>query len=344
MARILSRSIYAGSLGVVTSGASTTTYGSQPSTADTIQWVRAAEISITEAANSLLVDDLAGSGSGVEGARFVASNSAAGSIRLAATFIELGAILAWALGGTPATTGAGPYTHTYPVGLDSPWRSVFSRYTAADGTGLQDEWRCLQVDSLTIDLNADAIAYATLTVTGAAAVRSSVFQLGVASTETPAAATMVAAAPILGSLSGVLSFGGNAVAARTASLVVTRPLDRAVDFGAAIPGEGVLSGPVSVALTVTRAADEADSATLRAALMAGTSGDLSLAFTSGTKTFTIFLENAVVISRSAPFTAGGALVETLEFRAQALETADYGAKIVIVNAASAAVTTNGTMA
>jgi hypothetical protein len=344
MSRVLSRSIYAGSLGIVTDGDSVANYADQPSSGDAIQWVRAAEISITEAANSLLVDDLAGSGSGVEGARFVASNSATGGIRLAATFVEMGAVLAWALGGTPATTGAGPYTHTYPVGLNAPWRSVFSRYTAADGTGLQDEWRCLQVDSLTIDLNADAIAYATLNVTGAAALRSSVYQLGVASTETPAAATMVAAAPILGSLSGVLSWGGNSVAARKASLTITRPLDRATDFGNAIPGEGVLSGPVSVALTVTRAADEADSATLRAALMAGTAADLSLAFTSGTKTFTVYLENAVVISRSAPFTAGGALPETLEFRAQALETADYGAKIVVVNAASAAVTTNGTMA
>lgn len=344
MSRILSRSIYAGSFGVITDGASVSTYGDQPSSADAIQWVRAAEISITEAANSLLVDDLAGSGSGVEGARFVASNSASGSIRLAATFVEMGAILAWALGGTPATTGSGPYTHTYPVGLLSPWRSAFTRYTAADGTGLQDEWRCLQVDSMTLDLGADAIAYATLNVTGAAAVRSSVYQLGVASTETPAAATMVAAAPIIGSLSGVMSWGGNSIAARTASLTVTRPLDRAVDFGSAIPGEGVLSGPISVSLSITRAADEADSATLRAALMAGTAADLSLAFTAGTKTFTIYLENAVVVSRSAPFTAGGALVETLEFRAQALETADYGAKVVIVNAASAAVTTNGTMA
>lgn len=342
--RILSRNIYAGSFGIVTDGDAVTNYGDQPSSGDAIQWVRLAEDGLTEAANSVLIDDLSGSGSGVEGARFVASNSAAGSIRLAATFVEMGAVLAWALGGTPSTSGAGPYTHTYPIGINSPWRSAFSRYTAADGTGLQDEWRCLQVDSATIDFGADAVAYATLNVTGAAALRSSVYQLGVAATETPAAATMVAAAPILGSLSGALSWGGNTIAARSASFSITRPLDRATDFGNAIPGEGVLSGPIVVSLSVTRAADEADTATLRAALMAGTSGDLSLAFTAGTKTFTIYLENAVVISRSGPRSSGGALVETLEFRAQALETADYGAKVVIVNAASAAVTTNGTMA
>lgn len=344
MSRILSRSTYDGSLGLVIDGASVSTYGTQPSSGDAIQWLRVAEVSITPAANSLLVDDLAGSGSGVEGARFVASNSASGSIRLASTFVEFGAVLAWALGGTPATTGSGPYTHTYPVGIESPWRSAFVCYTAADGTDLQDEFRCLQVDSLTLDFGADAIAYATLAVTGATAVRSTVYQLTVAATETPAAATMVAAAPVLGSLSGTLSWGGNTIAARTASMTITRPLDRATDFGNAIPGEGVLSGPVSVSLTVTRAADEADTSTLQAAMMAGTAADLSLAFTAGTKTLTIYLENAVVISHSAPRTAGGALVETLEFRAQALETADYGAKVVIVNAASAAVTSNGTMA
>jgi hypothetical protein len=344
MARILSRSIYAGSFGLVTNGTSVSTYGDLPASGDTIQWNRIAEISITEAANSLLIDDLAGSGSGVEGARFVASNSAAGAIRLPITFVESGAVLAWALGGTPSSTGSGPYTHTYPIGINSPWRSAFMRFTAADATGLQDEWRCLQVDSMSIDFGADAVAYATLNVTGAAAVRSSVFQLGVASTETPAAATMVAAKPVLGSLSGVLSWGGNSIAARTASLSITRPLDRAADFGSAIPGEGVLSGPIAVSLTVTRAADEADTNTLRAALMAGTAGDLSLQFTAGSATLTIYLENAVPVSYSGPQSSGGALVETLEFRAQALETADYGAKIVVVNAASAAVTTNGTMA
>jgi hypothetical protein len=200
------------------------------------------------------------------------------------------------------------------------------------------------VDSITIDFGADAIAYFTVNTTGAAASRSSTYQLGVAATETPAAATMAAAAPILGSLSGALSWGGNTIAARTASMTVTRPLDRATDFGAAIPGEGVLSGPIGVELSVTRAADEADSAIIRAALMAGTSGDLSLTFTTGTKSLTVYLENAVIISRSAPFTSGGALVETVVFRAQALDSGDYGAKIVVVNAASAAVTSNGTMA
>jgi hypothetical protein len=344
MSRILSRSIGAGSLGLVIDGASTTTYGTQPSSGDNIQWLRVGEVSITEQANSLLVDDLAGTGSGVEGARFVSSNSASGSIRGAATLVESGAVFAWALGGTPASTGAGPYTHTYPVGVDSPWRSAFMVYGAADGDGLQDEWRCLQLDSITIDFGADAIAYFTANVTGAAASRSSTYQLGVAATETPAAATMAAAEPILGSLSGALSWGGNTIAARTASLTVTRPLDRATDFGAAIPGEGVLSGPIVVELSVTRAADEADSAIIRAALMAGTSGDLSLGFTTGTKSLTVYLENAVIISRSAPFTSGGALVETVVFRAQALGLGDYGAKIVVVNAASAAVTSNGTMA
>ena len=344
MSRILSRSIGAGSLGLVIDGASTTTYGTQPSSGDNIQWLRVGEVSITEQANSLLVDDLAGTGSGVEGARFVSSNSASGSIRGAATLVESGAAFAWALGGTPASTGAGPYTHTYPVGVDSPWRSAFMVYGAADGDGLQDEWRCLQLDSITIDFGADAIAYFTANVTGAAASRSSTYQLGVAATETPAAATMAAAEPILGSLSGALSWGGNTIAARTASLTVTRPLDRATDFGAAIPGEGVLSSPIGVELSVTRAADLADSAIIRAALMAGTSGDLSLGFTTGTKSLTVYLENAVIISRSAPFTSGGALVETVVFRAQALGLGDYGAKIVVVNAASAAVTSNGTMA
>lgn len=344
MSRILSRSIGAGSLGLVIAGASTTAYGTQPSSGDAIQWLRIAEFGVGEAVLSLVVDDLAGTGSGIEGARFVSGNSATGSIRGAATLLQSGAVFAWALGGTPATTGAGPYTHTYPVGIDSPYRSVFFAYGAADGTGLQSEFRCLQIDSFTMEFGADSIAYFTINSTGAAAVRSGVAQLGIAATETPAAATMVAAKPILGSLSGALDWGGNTLAARSATLTVTRPLDRAADFGSAIPGEGVLSGPIVVELSVTRAADEADTATLRAALMSGAAAVASIAFTSGASSLTVSLQNAVVISYSAPFTTGGALVETIVFRAQALATGEYGAKIVVVNAASAAVTSTGTMA
>ena len=344
MSHILSRSIGAGSAGLVTNGTSTSTYGDQPSSGDAIQWLRVGEFGIGEAVNSLVVDDLAGTGSGIEGARFVSGNSATGSIRGAATLLQSGAVFAWALGGTPATTGAGPYTHTYPVGVNSPYRSMFFVYSAADGTSLQSEFRCLQVDSFTLEFGADAIAYWTANVTGAAALRSSVYQLGVAATETPAAATMVAAKPILGSLSGALDWGGNTLAARSATLTVTRPLDRAADFGVAIPGEGVLSGPIVVELSVTRAADEADTATLRAALLSGTAAVASIAFTSGTNSLTVYLQNAVVTSYSAPFSSGGALVETITFRAQALAAGEYGCKLVVVNSASSAVTSTGTMA
>jgi hypothetical protein len=344
MALILSRNTQAGSAGIVTNGDSTTVYGDLPASGDTIQWLRVADFSIGETVTSVLVDDLSGTGSGVEGARFVTGHEASGTMRLAATYVEMGAVLAWVMGGTPATSGSGPYTHVYGNSLAAPFRSIFQVYQAADGTSLQTELHACQANGFTLEVDAQSVAYLTVPVTGAVALRSTVYQLGVAATETPAAAAMTSAAPVLGPAAGVLSFGGNSVACRSLSFTKTRTLDRGADFGASYPGEGSISALDKFELTVTRAADEADSATIRAAHMAGTAADTSITFTSGSKTLTIALSDAVITAYSAPFTSGGALIETVTFTAQALTSSDFGAKITIVNAASSAVTTNGTVA
>lgn len=344
MSNILSRSTLVGSFALVTGGGSTSTYGTLPTTGDDCLWLRVASVSIQEAVTSVVVEDLAGTGSGIEGARYVVAHEAAGDVRLAVTHEGIGGVLYWALGGSPSSTGSGPYTHTYPTGVASPALSAFFVYQASDGTTLQDEWFGLQVNSLQLDIEAGGIAYATLNVRGAVASRSSTYQLGVASTQTPDADPYSTTIPVLGRTGSVLSYGGNSVSARSASLSFTRSLDRAVDFGGSYPAEGVLSAPTAVTLTVTRAADESDTATLRAAHMAGTSANLTINFTSGTKVFHIDLNNAVVTSYSAPFTAGGALVETVTFTAQALASGDYGFRFRVVNATSAAVPSNGTVA
>jgi len=344
MSKILSRNINAGSVGIVADGGSTTTYGTLPTTSDNIAWLRVAEVGLQEAVTSVVVDDLSGSGSGVEGARFVTAREVAGSMRLAMTHEGIGAVRAGTLGGTTSSSGAGPYTHTYPTGINTPFRSLVHVYTAADGTSLQSEFAGLQVESLSLAIEAGGIAYATINARGFVASRSSTYQLGVAATQTPAADAYGTSVPVLGRTGSVLSYGGNSVACRSLTLSLTRPLDRAVDFGGDYPAEGVLSGPISVTLEVTRAADEDDTATLRAALMAGSAADLSISFTSGTKIVYIELSDAVVTAYGAPFSSGGALVESVTFTAQALTTGDYGFRFRVTNAASSAVTTNGTWA
>ena len=187
MAKILSRNTNAGSIGLVTSGGSTTTYSTLPASADPILWLRAAEVGLQEVVTNVLVDDLSGSGSGVEGARLPVSHEVSGSIRLPLTHEGMGGVLAWVLGGSTSSTGSGPYTHTYPTGIAAPFRSLVHVYTAADGTSLQSEYAGLQVESMSLAIEAGGIAYATLTARGWVASRSSTYQLGVAATETPAA-------------------------------------------------------------------------------------------------------------------------------------------------------------
>jgi len=345
MSKILSRTTKAGSIGLVIDGTSATTYGDLPSAGASIAWHRTAEVALQEAVSSVVVEDLAGSGSGVEGARLVVSQEVAGSFRAAMTHEGMGSILAWCLGGTPSTTGASaPFTHTYPTGINTPFRSLVVVYEAADGTALQDEFFGLQTESIEFQIDAGGIGYMTCTVRGAVAERGGVYQLGVAATQTPAADAYTSSIPVLGRTGSILSYGGNSIACRGLSLSFTRPLDRAVDFGGDYPAEGVLSGPIAVTLQVTRAADEADTATLRAALMSGSPADLSINFTSGTKIVYLELSDAVVTTYSSPRTSGGALIETVTFTAQALTTGDYGFRVRVTNAASAAVTSNGTFA
>ena len=85
MAKILARNINAGSVGLVTSGGSTTTYSTLPTTSDPVLWLRAAEVGLQEAVTNVLIDDLSGSGSGVEGARLPVSHEVSGSIRVPMT-------------------------------------------------------------------------------------------------------------------------------------------------------------------------------------------------------------------------------------------------------------------
>lgn len=344
MSKVLSRNTNAGSVGLVTSGGSTTTYGTNAASADPILWLRAAEVNLQETVSSVVVDDLSGSGSGVEGARLVVSQEVAGTIRVPVTHEGMGGVLAWCLGGSTSTSGSGPYTHVYPTGINAPFRTLVHVFTAADGTSLQSEYGGLQVESLTLSVDAGGVAYATLSVRGYVVSRSGAYQLTVAATETPAADSVATTKPVLGRTGSVLSFGGNSVACRALTLTFTRPLDRAVDFGAEYLAEGVLSGAISVTMEVTRAADEEDTSTLQAALMAGTAGDTSISFTNGTRVFYVELSDAVPTVRSGGFSSGGALVETVTFTAQALTTGDYGFRVRVTNAASSAVTTNGTWA
>jgi hypothetical protein len=346
MSAVLSRSTKAGSIGLVIDGGSTSTYGTLPTTGDAVAWAHAAEVTLTPEAVAVTVEDLSGPGSGGESARFVTGQRASGTVRIPVTYASVGPWLQWALGaaGTTGSPSGGYYTHTYAMGMGSFALSLVFVYQAADGTSLQDEFWGAQVESAELAIDAQGVGYLTLTLSANVASRSSTYQLMVAATQTPAANSLVTDIPVLGKHGAVLSFGGNSVAARTLSLSLTRPLDRAGDFGTDGLGEGVLSGPIVARMTITRAADEADSATLRSNMMAGTRGATSITFTSGSYVFKPYLSQASIASISAPFTAGGALVETVEFSAQSLTSSDYGCKIELTNQASSAAPSQGTWA
>lgn len=339
MSKILTRSILAGSVGLV----EVATYGSNPSSSDPIAWVHASEFSVQEVVDTTAIETLAGPGSGGEGARFVTLVRAQGTVRVPISYEDVGAWIEWAFGKDVATSGSGPYTHVYATSPNTPFRTLVFVYTAADGTNLQDEFYGCQVETAVFEFTANGPAYMTLTVSGGVASRSSTYQTGVAATETPAATSLVTSGVVLGSQGGALSFNSNNVEARTATLTLSRTLDRSTSFGAGGPDEGVLGSPITATLAVERVADEADTATLRTAFTAGTRAALSLAFTSGTKSLTIAFTTASITERNSGATPGAAKTESLTFSAQSLTTSDQ-IKITVVNSQSSGTPTNGTWA
>lgn len=340
MAKVLGRSRKIGSVGLV----EVATYGNNPASTDPIAWVHAASFEINPVTDQVTIDTLAGPSSGGEAARFVTMVRASGTIRIPLSYEDIGAWLEWAMGKDVATTGSGPYTHVYAISPVVPFRSIVFVYEAADGTALQDEFYGCQVESLSISIEANGVGYATFTVSGGLAVRSSTYQRAVAATETPAATALTTSVVVLGQNGGALSFNSDNREARTLAFEVTRTLDRSGSFGFTGPDEGVLSGPVVGRMTVTRVSDTNDSTSLEAAHVAGTRATASIAFTSGTKSFTFALSQANIISMERPMTPSGAAIETIVFQSQSLSSSDYGAKLTVVNGASSGVSTNGTWA
>lgn len=342
MAKILSRSTLVGSLGVVTDGDSTSSYGTLPSSGDGIAWYHAAEVSLAVEVGSTLVDTLAGPGSGGEGPRYVTSKRVTGTIRIPATRDDMGAVLLWAFGASSTSGASDPYSHTFAVSIARPFRSVYFVYSDTAGNDYQDEYYGLQVESATLAIDAQGVGYITLQVSGGVATRTGTDQLGVSATETPAAPSLLDSDVMLGRYGAAMVFNSNAFEARSVEMALTFPMDRATAFGAVGPDEGVLSGGISATIQATRTADTADSATLRAAHSAGTRGAFSMAFTWGTnRTWTLALSTASITAFSAPFSPGGALVETLTMTAQSLTSSDYHARVVVVNGDASAVTTGG---
>jgi hypothetical protein len=340
MSKMLSRSVLIGSIGLVETAA----FGTLPTSTDPIAWAHAAEVSMNPVTDQVTVETLAGPASGGESARFVTLVRAAGTVRIPLSYEDIGAWLEWAMGKDVATSGSGPYTHVYAISPNVPHRSLVFVYQAADGTTLQDEYYGCQVEGLSISVDANGVGYATFTISAGVAVRSTVYQRAVASTETPAATALTTSVVLLGQHGGALSFNSDNREARSLVFEVSRTLDRAGSFGFTGPDEGVLAGPVIGRMTVTRVADEADSASLEAAHVAGTRATCSIVFTSGSKTFTFALSQANIISMERPMASGGAAIETIVFQAQSLSGSDYGAKLTVVNSQSSGVPTNGTWA
>lgn len=248
-------------------------------------------------------------------ATFDAFEQAGGSLEMPLFYKGMGQLFKCAIGGTPATTGAGPYTHAFePTTVLPSMTMSFQR-----GTGSVETFEGVMVSSMTISCEAGAEASAS-------------FEL-IAET---ASARTTAITPSFGDgaqvfhhQAGTLDFNGGNYTVRSFEFTVDNKLERVNNLGSKLTGQPQISDVREVTITATLDLSDND---LYNAQLAGTQADVSLTFTSGADSMTFLLRNAKITDYSDNVTSFGRIERTVTFFGLAdVGAAETAFKFTIVN-------------
>ena len=148
---------------------------------------------------------------------FDAFEQAGGSIEMPLFYKGMGQLLKAAIGGTPATTGAGPYTHVFePTTVLPSLTMEFQR-----GTGSVEKFEGVMVTSMTISCEAGAEASASFEVIAETA----------ASRTAAITPTFGDGAQVFHHQAGTLSYNSNTYTVRSFEFSVDNKLERVNNLG-----------------------------------------------------------------------------------------------------------------
>ena len=250
-----------------------------------------------------------------------------GSLEIEFAYRGVGMILDNAFG-TSATTGSGPFVHTYTLG-NAPGTGLsielVKGLSEADA-GRSEVFSGCRVSQLGISASVGELARLTAQIiAGGAAARGA----------SPTPALSANYEPVLPSIQGG-QFNFNSVNYDLISLDITinRGLSRRQEFGSLDTKQPTASNPIEVTATaVLRYSAD----TLYTAQLAETQSDATITFTgNGNSAMTFTLQNCLITSASDPTNNFGDLTQTVELRALSDGT-DKGIKLAITNDDSTAI-------
>lgn len=235
---------------------------------------------------------------------FDAFEQAGGSIEMPLFYKGMGQLLKAAIGGTPATTGAGPYTHVFePTTVLPSLTMEFQR-----GTGSVEKFEGVMVSSMTISCEAGAEASASFEVIAETA----------ASRTTAITPTFGNGAQVFHHQAGTMDFNGSSYTIRSFEFTVDNKLERVNNLGSKLTGQPQISDVREVTITATLDLEDND---LYNAQLSGAQSDVTLTFTAGADSLTFLLRNAKIIDYSDDVTSFGRIERTVSF----LGLSDIGA-------------------
>ena len=252
------------------------------------------------------------------GSTFDAFEQAGGTIEMPLFYKGMGQLLKCAIGGTPATTGAGPYTHAFEPTTVLPSLTLeFQR-----GTGSVEKFEGVMVTSMTISCEAGAEASASFEVIAETA-----------STRTTAITpTFGNGAQVFHHQAGTMDYNGSSYTVRSFEFTVDNKLERVNNLGSKLTGQPQISDVREVTINATLDLEDND---LYNAQLAGTQSDVTLTFTAGADSLTFLLRNAKITEYSDDVTSFGRIERTVTFFGLAdLSVPETAFKLTMINDAA----------
>jgi hypothetical protein len=231
--------------------------------------------------------------------------------------------------GTVGTAGAGPYTHTFTPAVALPTGLTIG--TSWDNNNAYEVFEGCKINQLRLTcevgrpmlVEVDVIAETAGDETGG----------------TTTYATLLEASPtlVLHHQAGNLTFDGENYKPKSFTLTIDNRLARINHLGSKLTQEPARSGHLVVQVDIVREKRDPAEA-LKAAYRGLTRSDMVLTFTSGSKSITVTLDNAVITACSEEKSRFGPIEERATFRGICSPgDSEYGLEVVVVNANSAAV-------
>ena len=249
---------------------------------------------------------------------YVQQDLAGGAFSLECTYENVGLLIKHIMG-TVATTGSGPYTHTYTFADDVPTGLTIENVR---GTGTSEVFEGCRVNTATLAVSAGGVMTMDCEVIAeTSAARGSAGSASFGSGDTP----------VLHSHATTLSFNGATYDLIDMSLTVNNALAVRQHLGSAVTAKPLRSDFQSIEMSVTVEVEDQ----LYADFISDVESNATLSFVNGFREFNVELHNAYLSAASDPISDANVVRQSLTFIAQSDGT-NEGLKLTVKNDNSSA--------